>query len=90
MSAPFTHALLAPSSAHRWIAWSSESGHILGTVIRDKIGNDWSAVLVGADQHGEYRAFDMAHSMPDVAAARHWLHQAMAKVIRLGQAVFPQ
>jgi hypothetical protein len=61
---------------HEW--WRSEAGHLLGVVTFDKFDRDWGCVVLGKDEHGQFRAINVQVSFSDIADARHYLMRCMA------------
>lgn len=67
-------------SLHQEIGWhASDDGKILGIVIRDKVDNDYSWVMLAMDQHGQFYAEDVEASRPSEQAATDELLAAMRK-----------
>jgi hypothetical protein len=54
------------------MAWFALSDNVLGALIRDRIDNDYSGIVLTPDDDGQYRLVDCVHSLPtpDEAAAR--------------------
>ncbi len=70
--------------------YKTMGGEVLGIIIRDQIDNDWVYVVLGPDEHGEFRSIDVESSIVDHVAARTRLHAKMTKLAESGQRVFPQ
>jgi hypothetical protein len=52
-------------------------GRFLGVVVRDWADGDFGWVLLGRDAKGQFRAIDMAASLPTLEQARGGLEAAM-------------
>lgn len=73
------------------IAWFADSGNIVaGTVLLDKTDKDWSYVVLGRDERGDFRCIDMKVSLPIQADAERELQGKMQEYERSGQTVFPR
>jgi hypothetical protein len=63
---------------HEELAWfASDDGERIGVLIRDRVDHDYSWVLMKRDA-GEWRAVDLAASIPDIDTARTQLLQEIA------------
>lgn len=71
-----------------WHADSEET--ILGIVLRDTIDDDFVAVLMGRDEGGRFRAFDIQASIPTQEEASKWVVGGIKWHVGKGSAVFPQ
>lgn len=67
--------------------WAEAKGRFLRVVVRDWIDSDFGWVLLGRDIKGQFRAIDMAASLPTLKQARDGLEAAMAAMIG---GLFPQ
>jgi hypothetical protein len=63
---------------------------VLGTVVLDRIDDDWLYVVLGRDEHGTFRAIDFKVSLPDQETAAEQLRQKMREHLSTGVEVFPQ
>jgi hypothetical protein len=72
-------------------AWFADSSNnVAGTVLLDKTDEDWSYVVLGRDERGDFRCIDMKVSLPIQADAERELQGRMQEYERSGQTVFPQ
>jgi len=71
-----------------WYANADET--ILGVIARDKIDNDFSAVMLGRDEIGRFRAFNLQTSFTRIEDAVLWLKNTIKWYTGLGKTVFPQ
>jgi hypothetical protein len=64
---------------HHEVAWyATDDDKLLGIIIRDKVDNDFSWVVM--EMQGQFwRAIDVEASYPDISAATAALHQRMAQ-----------
>ena len=61
--------------------WATQDDRVLGVVIRDRVDDDFSWVILMRHPGGVFRAIDLATSMPTREIAAEALHVAMlAKV----------
>lgn len=67
-----------------WLSNSEET--ILGVLLRDIMDNDFSGVILGRDEAGKFRTFDMQDSIQTEEEARAWLdgYRNRAKSISTG------
>jgi len=72
----------------KWYANNNET--ILGVIALDKIDNDFAAVMLGRDEIGRFRAFNVQSSFQNIDDAIHWLKETMNWYTSLGKTVFPQ
>jgi hypothetical protein len=72
----------------KWYANKNET--ILGVVCRDKIDNDFAAVMLGRDEIGRFRAFNLQTSFMKVEDATSWLENTIKWYTSLGKTIFPQ
>jgi hypothetical protein len=72
----------------QWYANSSET--ILGVITLDTIDNDFAAVMLGRDEIGRFRAFNLETSFVKIEDAILWLKNTMKWYTSLGKTVFPQ
>lgn len=68
----------------------SEGDVVIGVLLEDKTDRDWTYVVLGRDQKGNFRAVDFLASIPTIAEARAQLLSTIAKLTSTGQTVFPQ
>jgi hypothetical protein len=69
--------------------WTSTAGHLLDTVIYDRVDSDYSFVLPGRDERGQFRAINIDASIATQDEAQRDLHAAMQRAIAdcIGRAV---
>ena len=80
-----------PSLLHEEAEWASDpSRRVLGTVVRDRIDDDWPYVVLGRDEHRIFRAIDFKISISTQEDAAEQLHEAMQKSLSTGAEIFPQ
>ena len=80
-----------PSFMHKEVEWVSDLlERVLGAVVRDRIDDDWSYVVLGRDEHGIFRAIDLKISLPSQEIAAEQLREKMKEHLSTGAAVFPQ
>jgi hypothetical protein len=70
--------------------WVEKSGVLLGVVVLDRIDHDYSYVVLGRDEHGRFRAIEVACSYPSIEKARGALQSTMRKIAKSGASMFPQ
>jgi len=72
----------------QWFANYNET--ILGVILVDKTDNDFSSVMMGRDEGGRFRAFNLQTSFVKIEDAIDWLKNMMKWYTALGKTVFPQ
>jgi hypothetical protein len=72
----------------QWYANSNET--ILGVIAIDKIDNDFAAIMLGRDEGGRFRAFNLKTSFIKIDDAIFWLKNTMKWYTGLGKTIFPQ
>jgi len=73
------------------LAWySNEDESVIGVILLDTIDFDYVAVVLGRDEGGRFRAFDIESSIPAKESANEWLINAIKWHTGQGQKVFPQ
>jgi len=83
----------SPNAAYvsRELAWyANEDESVLGVLLFDTIDFDYAAVVLGRDEGGRFRAFDVESSIPDKETATQWLINTIKWHTGKGQKVFPQ
>jgi hypothetical protein len=70
--------------------WADRSDTLLGVVTRDQVDYDYGFALLGRDERGRFRAFEVKCSHLSVEDARDGLHAAMRTALDSGETVFPQ
>ena len=70
--------------------YADDAGNVIGTVFRDRTDNDWAYVVMGRDERGNFRCFEIEASIATEGGARDQLRAAMRKVEASGQTEFPQ
>lgn len=70
--------------------YSTEDETILGVILLDLIDKDFSAVALGPDESGKYRAFNLKASMATPEEARTWIISVLQWRVSLEQKVFNQ
>jgi hypothetical protein len=71
-----------------WFADETES--FLGTVVRDKVDDDWGYVVLARDKHFRFRAIETDVSMKTRQDARRKLQLKIAELLSSGQRIFDQ
>lgn len=72
-------------------AWFADAKrNVLGTVLLDKIDNDWSYVVLGRDEQSDFRSIDMNANFATQADAESELLEKMRQYEESGRAVFAQ
>jgi hypothetical protein len=72
----------------QWFANFNET--ILGVILADKIDNDFSSIMMGRDEIGRFRAFNLQTSFIKIEDAIDWLKNTMKWYTNLGKTIFPQ
>lgn len=70
----------SPAAAYvsRELSWySNEDETVLGVLLLDTIDNDYVSVVLGKDEGGRFRAFDVECSFPDIDSALNCLHNTI-------------
>ena len=70
--------------------WAGKTGALLGVIVLNSIDRDYGYVILGRDQHGRFRAIEVACSHPSIAEARTALLSTMWGILKTGATVFPQ
>jgi hypothetical protein len=70
--------------------YADDFGNVLGSVIRDKVDDDWSYVILGRDERGRFRAIDVDSSIETRQRASTELLRKMAELETSGELDFPQ
>ena len=70
--------------------YADTNGNIIGMVFRDRTDNDWAYVILGRDERGHFRCFDIETCVATEGGARAGLVAAMKTVEASGQTEFPQ
>lgn len=70
--------------------WAERSGILLGVIVLNCIDQDYGYVVLGRDEHGRFRAIDVACSHPSIEEARSALYSMMREIAETGASVFPQ
>lgn len=71
-----------------WYADASET--VLGIVLRDTIDNDFVGIIMGRDEGGRFRSFDVQASIPTLEEAKVWVQGGIRWHAGTGQTTFPQ
>lgn len=71
-----------------WFSNSEET--VLGVLLRDTIDNDYVGILLGRDEIGKFRCFDIKTSIETEKEARNWIHNSIKWHSRDGKKVFAQ
>jgi hypothetical protein len=82
----------SPAAAYisQELAWFSNEGEtILGVLLLDTIDNDYVSIVLGPDEAGRFRAFDV-ESFPDQESAIRWLHNTITWHTLNSPPLFPQ
>lgn len=73
------------------ICWfANENEDILGVICFDYIDRDFNSLLLGRDEIGRFRAFDLATDFKNPNAAIFWICSTIEKLTIEGKTVFPQ
>jgi hypothetical protein len=72
----------------QWYANLNET--ILGVIALDITDNDYAAIMLGRDEIGRFRAFNLKTSFQKIEDAIFWLKNTMKWYTSLGKTVFPQ
>jgi hypothetical protein len=70
--------------------WAEKGGVLLGVIVLNGIDQDYGFVVLGRDEHGRFRAIDVACSHPSIGEARAALLSMMWQILKTGATVFPQ
>lgn len=89
----FVHQSRSPGAAYvseeqSW--WATPDESVIGVVIRDTVDNDYLGIVLGRDEVGQFRAFDISQSFETIEEAVKWLQGAMKWHARDGDTTFPQ
>lgn len=71
-----------------WYADDSEA--VLGIVLRDTVDDDFVGIILGRDEGGRFRAFDVKASIETIEEVRTWVQGGIKWHAGTGNAVFPQ
>jgi hypothetical protein len=87
------HASRTPAAAYvsdeqSW--WAAPDESVIGVVILDTVDFDFLGIVLGRDEIGAYRAFDISECFDTEQEAQDWLHRAIKWHARDGQQTFPQ
>jgi hypothetical protein len=69
--------------------WVEMSGVLLGVIVIDRVDSDYGYVVLGRDEHGQFRAIEAAYSH-SIDGAREALYSTMHEILASGASVFPQ
>ncbi len=73
------------------ISWySNEDESIIGVVVLDKTDNDYASIMLGRDEVGRFRAFNLQVNFPYSTVAEEWLFNTIKWYTGLAKKVFPQ
>lgn len=70
--------------------WSNADETVIATLGRDRIDHDCSWAILGRDETGVFRAFDLKVSIPSLDDARSLLHAKIAEISATNAKEFPQ
>jgi hypothetical protein len=84
-----TYWLITPFNAAQE-HWADKRGKLLGVVTLDQVDHDHGYAMLGRDEHGQFRAVDVARSHPSIEEARNALHSIMRTISTCSLALFPQ
>lgn len=70
--------------------FANESRTILGTILQDKIDKDYVAIMLGRDENGKFRAFNLQTELLDIPSSIMWLTNTIKWYTGLGKTIFPQ
>ncbi len=71
-----------------WYVDSAEN--ILGVLTFDSTDEDWGYLILGRDERGQFRAFDVKIIVETEAVARELLIERMTQIHDSGETVFPK
>ena len=71
-----------------WFANKDES--ILAVLLRDTIDNDFVGIILGRDESGKFRCFDLQATIEDKETAMTWIEGAIKWHSRDNSKIFPQ
>ena len=81
----------APEWMQVEVEWFAERSRILiGYIARNVHQNDWTFVVEGRDEHGEFHAIDSGDHIDTQESARDLLDACMRKLLASGLMVFPR
>jgi hypothetical protein len=69
--------------------WVDERGVLLGVVTLDRVDLDHGYVVLGRDEHGQFRAIETASSHTSIEKARAALQSTMREIANSGATMFP-
>ena len=73
------------------IYWVSDiKENILGVILLDYADNDFNSVLLGRDEIGRFRAFDLKTDFNNPEAALFWISSTIETLVKQGKNIFPQ
>jgi len=70
--------------------FANEDKTILGTILQDKIDKDYVAIMLGRDENGKFRAFNLQTEFVDISSSVDWLTNTIKWYTGLNKKVFPQ
>jgi hypothetical protein len=70
--------------------WADDQERVLGLLLLDAHDEDWSWVVLGRDEVGNFRGIDLETSVSDQDEARTRMQTKLAQYAASGQTVFPQ
>ena len=70
--------------------YSNEDESVIGILLLDTIDSDYVAVILGRDEGGRFRAFDVESSIPTEEDAQRWLINAIKWHTGKGQKIYSQ
>jgi hypothetical protein len=70
--------------------WVERSGVLLGVITLDRADQDHGYVVLGRDEHGQFRAIETASSCPSIEKARAALQSTTREIAKSGATIFPQ
>jgi hypothetical protein len=72
-------------------AWfASDDGPVIGVLTLDAVDKDWGYIVLGPDEHGDFRGIDLAVSLKSRGEAQDGLIAAMEAALSSGRQDFPQ
>src|SRR5580693_4843526 len=69
--------------------WADPKERVLGLILLDNHDNDWSWVVLGRDENGDFRMIGGDTSLPE-AEAKIRMHAKLVEYAASGRAVFRQ
>jgi len=72
----------------RW--YENESKTLFGVIALDYTDRDYTAIILGRDEIGRIRCFNLQISFSDIEKAEYWLFESVNRLEESGEFAFPQ